>query len=139
MPTPSATPPPPCGREALLARSAVLAAGGRGTPTLLLHGEADRVTPVGQAHELYRSLVRAGRAPAELYVYPGEGHEFTDPDHLLDAAARAADWLDTHLGGPAPDPAHPAAPTTPPRAAPEDDFPRESSGAARPLPVQERP
>ncbi|WP_129289437.1 prolyl oligopeptidase family serine peptidase [Streptomyces sp. N1] len=132
-------PTTPAGREALLARSAVLAAGGRGTPTLLLHGEADRVTPVGQAHELYRSLARAGRAPAELYVYPGEGHEFTDPDHLLDAAARAADWLDTHLGGPAPDPAHPAAPTTPPRAAPEDDVPRESSGAARPLPVQERP
>ncbi|WP_327365682.1 alpha/beta hydrolase family protein [Streptomyces sp. NBC_01217] len=85
----------------LVRRSAVFADGGSGTPTLIVHGSADRVTPVGQAHELYRSLLRAGRAPVELYVYPDEGHEFTDGAHLLDAAARVEKWLAAHLGPPA--------------------------------------
>ncbi|MET8574182.1 alpha/beta fold hydrolase [Streptomyces sp. NPDC005012] len=82
-------------------RSAVAAEGGPGTPTLIVHGAEDRVTPVGQAHQLYRSLSRAGRAPVELYVYPEEGHEFTSPDRLLDAVGRVEAWLAEHLpGGP---------------------------------------
>ncbi|WP_448322226.1 alpha/beta fold hydrolase, partial [Streptomyces sp. CO7] len=81
-------------------RSAVTATGGSGTPTLIVHGAEDRVTPVGQAHQLYRSLRRSGRAPVELYVYPDEGHEFTDPARVLDAVARAEAWLAQHLGGP---------------------------------------
>ncbi|MGW0786436.1 alpha/beta fold hydrolase [Streptomyces sp. NPDC002913] len=123
-------------------RSAVFARGGSGTPTLIVHGAEDRVTPVGQAHELYRSLLRAGRAPAELLVYPGEGHEFTDPAHLLDAVTRVGEWLDTHLGGATPAPPStaaaqgPASPGPNPRAAspavPEDDFPRSTSGTATP-------
>jgi dipeptidyl aminopeptidase/acylaminoacyl peptidase len=78
-------------------RSAVTAQGGSGTPTLIVHGAEDRVTPVGQAHQLYRALRRAGRAPVELYVYPEEGHEFTGPARLLDAAARVEAWLAAHL------------------------------------------
>jgi dipeptidyl aminopeptidase/acylaminoacyl peptidase len=85
------------GRAALLARSPVFADAGPAVPTLLLHGEHDRVTPVSQAQELYRSLARRGAAPVELHVYPGEGHEFTDPAHLLDAAARAEAWLERHV------------------------------------------
>ncbi|MEW2624952.1 alpha/beta fold hydrolase [Streptomyces sp. NPDC048106] len=99
-------------------RSAVVAHGGSGTPTLVIHGAEDRVTPVGQAHQLYRALRRAGRAAVELYVYPGEGHEFTDPGHLLDAAARAEAWLDLHLAGTtAPAPVPSAAPPRPSAAA----------------------
>ncbi|MFF5897891.1 alpha/beta fold hydrolase [Streptomyces argenteolus] len=121
-------------------RSAVFAHGGSGTPTLILHGAEDRVTPVGQAHELYRSLVRAGRAPTELLVYAGEGHEFTEPDHVLDAVTRVAEWLDTHLGGAdaAPPPTAaaqgPVSPGPDPGAAspavPERDIPRSTSGTA---------
>ncbi|MER6849750.1 alpha/beta fold hydrolase [Streptomyces flaveolus] len=85
------------GRTALLARSPVFADGGTGTPTLVLHGEQDRVTPAGQAHELYRALARRATAPVELHLYPGEGHEFTRPDHLLDAVTRAAAWLTRHV------------------------------------------
>ncbi|MFD7131658.1 alpha/beta fold hydrolase [Streptomyces sp. NPDC059894] len=85
------------GRSALIDRSPVFAAGGAGTPTLILHGERDRVTPAGQAHELYRALARRATAPVELHVYPGEGHEFTDPGHLLDAAVRAEAWLARHV------------------------------------------
>ncbi|MGW0604289.1 alpha/beta fold hydrolase [Streptomyces sp. NPDC002640] len=83
-------------------RSAVAAEGGPGTPTLIVHGAEDRVTPVGQAHQLYRSLSRAGRAPVELYVYPEEGHEFTGPDRVLDAVGRVEAWLAEHLRGGAP-------------------------------------
>lgn len=87
----------PEGRAQLLARSPVFADAGPPVPTLLLHGEHDRVTPVSQAQELYRSLARRGTTPVELHVYPGEGHEFTDPAHVLDAAARAEAWLDRHV------------------------------------------
>ena len=81
------------GRTALIDRSPLFADGGGGTPTLVLHGEHDRVTPLGQAHELYRALARRAKAPVELHVYPREGHEFIDPAHLLDATARAEEWL----------------------------------------------
>ncbi|MFF9348875.1 alpha/beta fold hydrolase [Streptomyces sp. NPDC014734] len=128
----------------LLRRSAILARGGNGTPTLIVHGAADRVTPVGQAHELYRSLLRAGRAPVELYVYPDEGHEFTGGGHLLDAAARVEEWLATHLdprsaatlptavpekASPEPDPG------TAPEAGPDGVTPRTPSGPAAPAPL----
>ncbi|MFF2012124.1 alpha/beta fold hydrolase [Streptomyces sp. NPDC058195] len=83
----------PEGRTALLARSPLFADGGGTTPVLVLHGEHDRITPPGQAHELYRALARRATAPVELHVYPSEGHEFTGPAHLLDATARAERWL----------------------------------------------
>ncbi|GAA3477051.1 S9 family peptidase [Streptomyces yanii] len=106
-------------RAGLIARSPVFAQGGGGTPTLIVHGSADRVTPVGQAHELYRSLLRTGRAPVELYVYPDEGHEFTDGSHILDAAARVEEWLATHLGTGASTPALPHRTAVPEEASPE--------------------
>lgn len=125
--------------QELIRRSPVFARGGSGTPTLIVHGSADRVTPVGQAHELYRSLLRTGSAPVELYVYPGEGHEFTDGGHLLDAAARVEQWLATHLA-PRPAAAHQTAvpgdaspepiPGTASPAGPDGDTPLEPSGPA---------
>ncbi|MER5747869.1 alpha/beta fold hydrolase [Streptomyces sp. NPDC002225] len=86
----------PEGRTALLDHSPLFAEGGGATPVLVLHGEHDRITPPGQAHELYRALARRAGAPVELHVYPAEGHEFTDPAHLLDATARAEQWLARH-------------------------------------------
>ncbi|WP_406099507.1 alpha/beta fold hydrolase [Streptomyces sp. NBC_01013] len=132
----------------LIRRSPVFARGGSATPTLIVHGSADRVTPVGQAHELYRSLLRAGRAPVELYVYPDEGHEFTDGGHLLDAAARVEQWLATHLAprpAAAPQTAVPGdaspepIPGTAPPAGPDDGTPSTPSGPATPLPASAGP
>ncbi|WP_353945822.1 alpha/beta fold hydrolase [Streptomyces sp. HUAS MG91] len=100
----------PEGRAALVANSPVFRPA-PDIPVLVLHGERDRVTPVSQAHELYRSWSRDGTAPVELHVYPGEGHEFTDPAHLLDAAARAEAWLARHVVGE--DAAHPPKDRTP--------------------------
>ncbi|WLQ46270.1 alpha/beta fold hydrolase [Streptomyces poriferorum] len=134
--------------QELIRRSPVFARGGSGTPTLIVHGSADRVTPVGQAQELYRSLLRTGRSPVELYVYPDEGHEFTDGGHLLDAAARVEHWLDTHLA-PRPAAAHPTAvpgdaspepiPGTASPAGPEDVTPLTPSGPAIPRPASAGP
>ncbi|WP_320780479.1 prolyl oligopeptidase family serine peptidase [Streptomyces sp. CRN 30] len=118
------------GRSALIGRSPVFADGGTGTPTLILHGERDRVTPVGQAQELYRALARRAAAPVELHVYPGEGHEFTGAGHLLDAAVRTEEWLTRHVVGTPEVPGAPEAPgLLPVPGVPEVPGPLEVPGA----------
>ncbi len=42
-------------------------------PTLLLHGGKDGIVPVSQSKELKAKLDKAG-VPAELIIYPNEGH-----------------------------------------------------------------
>ena len=66
------------------------------TPTLILHGEDDLCTPLGQAFELYNALVEGG-CEAELVVYPREGHGWTERDHQLDSWNRIRDWLARYL------------------------------------------
>jgi carboxymethylenebutenolidase len=64
-------------------------------PVLILHGDADRVVPVGEAHRLDRVLQEAG-VPHEVHIYPGAGHSFVGPD-AEDALARTLAFLDAHL------------------------------------------
>jgi dipeptidyl aminopeptidase/acylaminoacyl peptidase len=78
------------------ARSPVVQAKRCRTPTLILHGEDDLCTPIGQAEELYQALVEAG-VEAELVVYPREGHGFFERDHVLDMWERTRAWFDRHL------------------------------------------
>ena len=92
---PDADPRTAAGREVLAGRSPVYEPSPHPTPTLLLHGVDDRITPLSQAEQLYRSLTAAG-VPAELAAYAGEGHELTDPGHQTDACARILDWLTRH-------------------------------------------
>jgi len=66
------------------------------TPTLILHGEDDLCTPLGQAFELYNALVEGG-CEAALIVYPREGHGWTEGEHQLAAWNRIRDWLARHL------------------------------------------
>ncbi len=66
------------------------------TPTLIIHGELDRCTPLGQAQEFYSALLERG-VPAELVVYPREGHGFQERGHRLDKARRVAAWFDRYL------------------------------------------
>jgi dipeptidyl aminopeptidase/acylaminoacyl peptidase len=67
------------------------------TPTLMLHGDADRNNPVGQSKALYRALKHFG-VETELVIYPGEGHGFRQEKHQVDALARMLAWFDRHLG-----------------------------------------
>ncbi len=77
-------------------RSPILLAHNARTPTLVISGERDLCTPVGQAHELYAALREAG-VETELVTYPREGHWPTEYDHQVDAWDRVRDWFDQHL------------------------------------------
>jgi dipeptidyl aminopeptidase/acylaminoacyl peptidase len=66
------------------------------TPTLIVHGELDRCTPLGQGQEFYSALLERG-VPAELVVYPREGHGFQESAHRLDKARRIAAWFDRYV------------------------------------------
>ena len=77
-------------------RSPIFQMAGVTTPTLVIQGQADRCTPVGQGEELYAALEAAG-AEAELVIYPREGHVTVERAHAIDALRRTQDWFDRHL------------------------------------------
>ncbi|MDP9328341.1 MAG: prolyl oligopeptidase family serine peptidase, partial [Actinomycetota bacterium] len=77
-------------------RSPIFHMAGVRTPTLVIQGQADRCTPVGQGEELYAALEAAG-AEAELVLYPREGHVLVERSHVIDALRRTQDWFDRHL------------------------------------------
>jgi dipeptidyl aminopeptidase/acylaminoacyl peptidase len=85
----------PLGREALANCSPAHHADSAHTPTLVLHGAEDRVTPVGQAEQLYTAWAAAG-IDVELVIYPREGHELVEAAHRRDATRRVFDWLHEH-------------------------------------------
>jgi dipeptidyl aminopeptidase/acylaminoacyl peptidase len=71
------------------------------TATLFLQGKDDERCPKCQSEELFVSLYRAGNTPAELVLYPGEGHHFLGqgkPSNRADAARRIIDWVARHAG-----------------------------------------
>jgi dipeptidyl aminopeptidase/acylaminoacyl peptidase len=55
-------------------RSALRIAADLTTPTLLIHGDADRRVPTGQSVVLYDRLIALGQ-PVKLKLLPGVGHE----------------------------------------------------------------
>jgi carboxymethylenebutenolidase len=70
--------------------SASLAEDVRGLPpVLILHGDADKVVPVGFAYALRDAVLAAG-GEAEWYVYAGAGHSFNAP-YSSTYSAEAAD------------------------------------------------
>jgi carboxymethylenebutenolidase len=66
-------------------------------PTLILHGAADPIVPVANAHGLEKLLAEMGVAH-EKVIYPGQGHTLFGPAQL-DAASRTSAFLDRHLKG----------------------------------------
>jgi dipeptidyl aminopeptidase/acylaminoacyl peptidase len=66
------------------------------TPTLVIQGERDRCTPLGQGEELYGALAAAGAEP-RLIVYPREGHVCVERAHALDAIRQTQAWFDRFL------------------------------------------
>jgi dipeptidyl aminopeptidase/acylaminoacyl peptidase len=78
-------------------RSAITFAGRIQTPTLVLHGEADESVPVNQSYAFYRALRERG-VPAELAIYPGEGHGVRGRGHLRDLCERLVRWFESYLG-----------------------------------------
>jgi len=64
-------------------------------PTLILHGDADTVVPVAEAHNL-RQILEDRKVAYEMQIYPGEGHEFT-AETRADADACMQAFLKKHL------------------------------------------
>lgn len=62
------------------------------TPTLIVVGDRDGECPAPQSFEFWHAL-RAEHVPAELVVYPDEGHHFVSPDHQRDVLERALGWF----------------------------------------------
>ncbi|MER8678218.1 prolyl oligopeptidase family serine peptidase [Mesorhizobium sp. M1153] len=83
-------------RKLAIDRSPIVRLDGPTTPTLIIHGELDRCTPLGQGQEFYSALLERG-VPAELVVYPREGHSFEESAHRLDKARRTLGWFDRYV------------------------------------------
>lgn len=62
-------------------------------PTLILHGDADKLVPIQQAQLVIEKLKAAG-VEAKLVTKPGAGHGW--PDQAKDLPL-IADWFDAHL------------------------------------------
>ena len=59
---------------------------------LVLHGEADEVVPVADAHD-----IAVAARNVTLAIVPGADHRFSDPAHLRPAMAQATAFLAEHL------------------------------------------
>jgi dienelactone hydrolase len=74
-------------------------------PTLIIHGELDRIVPVKEAYALC-GLLHARGLPCEVKVYEGVGHGFETPKGqfawftAMLAEWRATAFLNKHLGKP---------------------------------------
>jgi dienelactone hydrolase len=66
-------------------------------PTLILHGDKDRIVPVNRAYDLAAELRRIG-ATFEMRIYSGEGHGFRG-DAQADSRVRMLRFLARHLDG----------------------------------------
>jgi dipeptidyl aminopeptidase/acylaminoacyl peptidase len=62
-------------------------------PTLIVHGDQDKLVPLEQAERFIARLKEAG-VPAELIVKPGGGH---DGPTVQFAMPKIADWFDKYL------------------------------------------
>ena len=64
-----------------------------GCPVLILHGEADEVVPVAEAHELHELLT----SPKRLSIFKDTDHRFSNPEVMRRAMTAALDWLTEHV------------------------------------------
>jgi acetyl esterase/lipase len=62
-------------------------------PTLIIHGDADKLVPIQQAESI-RDRLKEEKVPCELVVKKGQGHGWADLVKDLDTFA---DWFDQHL------------------------------------------
>lgn len=67
------------------------------TPTLIVHGEADKRVPVSQGLELYLGL-KSGGVETEFVVYPRQAHSFHERAFELDLLQRTLAWFERFMG-----------------------------------------
>ena len=64
-------------------------------PTLVMHGDADKLVPIYQA-EILKKSCEAAHAPFKLVVREGKDHGWKE---MGDDMKIFADWFDEHLRG----------------------------------------
>jgi len=62
---------------------------------LAVHGQADEVVPVEQAHLAYHLAAQ----PKDILLLPGADHRLTRATDQERATARTLQWLERRLGG----------------------------------------
>lgn len=65
-------------------------------PTLIIHGDADKLVPLQQAESIVAKFTECG-VPAEVVVKKGAAHGWPD---IRNDMSTIADWFDQHLGKP---------------------------------------
>ena len=76
--------------------SPALRADSRAAPTLIVHGTADDIVPIGQSRRFERALKAAGVEVA-LIELPGEGHGISQPDYRQRWLDAMSTFLVNHL------------------------------------------
>jgi dipeptidyl aminopeptidase/acylaminoacyl peptidase len=66
------------------------------TPTLVVVGDRDGECPAPQSYEFWHAL-RDEHVPAQLVIYPNEGHGFVDPEHRRDVMERTVEWFARYM------------------------------------------
>lgn len=66
------------------------------TPALIVVGDRDGECPAPQSFEFWHAL-RDLHVPAQLVVYPNEGHGFVDLAHNRDVLERAVEWFARYM------------------------------------------
>jgi dipeptidyl aminopeptidase/acylaminoacyl peptidase len=67
------------------------------TPTLILQGADDQRCPVGQAEEVFTTLMRSSDVAVEMVLYPGESHHLAEegtPSFRVDYVSRVVEWVE---------------------------------------------
>jgi acetyl esterase/lipase len=77
--------------------SPVLYASPDDPPTLIVHGDADRLVPVSHGERMYAALQAAG-VESELVIIPGGDHGFTRAEDRARAEELMVAWFDRLLG-----------------------------------------
>jgi acetyl esterase/lipase len=65
-------------------------------PTLIAHGDADKIVPLSQSQRIAEKFLEAG-VPCELKIKPGADHGFWSD--MLNYTTLFADWFDHYLNG----------------------------------------
>ncbi|MCF2858385.1 S9 family peptidase [Pseudoalteromonas sp. SMS1] len=68
------------------------------TPTLIIHSDADMITPLGQGQEWFYAL-KANDVPVEMVIFKGETHSLSrsgTPTNLVERLTRIIDWFERH-------------------------------------------
>ncbi|MHB8895016.1 MAG: alpha/beta hydrolase family protein, partial [Candidatus Geothermincolia bacterium] len=67
------------------------------TPVVMYQGDADTNVVPGMTWTAYRGLQKYSKAPVELYIFPGEGHDPIQHSHQKRKLTEDIKWFDKYL------------------------------------------